>query len=150
MGRGRALQLLPEGAACERTGRGWNPEGAGQTDGELDGVVWTRVSVIPGKQLLRHAQVFRDSSGEEARSQGTLGLFPVEEGANGERAARDRGILGRLGGVTPAVRGCWGPGRSRGSFGTRVCGESSGQNDHSASYRVPVRERRRQEISLLL
>lgn len=114
MGRGRALQLLPEGAACERTGRGWNPEGAGQTDGELDGVVWTRVSVIPGKQLLRHAQVFRDSSGEEARSQGTLGLFPVEEGANGERAARDRGILGRLGGGDTSCERLLGAGEVQG------------------------------------
>lgn len=54
--------------------------------------------MIPGKQILRHAQMFRDFSGEEVHSQGTLGLFPVKEDANGEGAARDRGTLGSLGG----------------------------------------------------
>lgn len=70
--------------------------------------------MIPGKQLLRHAQVFRDSSGEEARSQGTLGLFPVEEGANGEGAARDRGTLGRLGGGDTSCERLLGAGEVQG------------------------------------
>lgn len=58
-------------------------------------IVWPRVRVIPGKQTLRHAQMFRDlqgerTGGEEVRSQGTT--------AQWRRGCRNRETLASPGG----------------------------------------------------
>ena len=60
----------------------------------------------------------REWGGEEVRSQGTMGLgkkVPMERGCQGQ------GSTGKSwGGVTPAVRGCWGPREAKGEQGTSV------------------------------